>query len=129
MSPDKRHKFITDRIRYWRKRLGIDEGISISIKYVTQDDESHERVYASVDTSMLEYGRATVKIYDEVFASQNFAQLADESVCHEMVHLALHPLVAYCWSMFQGDEGKRAELERLEELVTTRFERTLTKRK
>lgn len=81
--------------------------------------------YAEIDLEKYEYGRVTIEIYDSVFSSPDFESLATASVFHEMFHLFLHPLTAYCANMFAGDAGKLQELERLEELVVNILERKI----
>lgn len=124
MTPKRRDKYILNRVKYWRKLLEIPDSLSIKIKYLT-NNSSESVDYAEIDLSMYEYGKVTIKIYDEVFASKQFEKDADESVFHEMLHLFFHPLTAYCSSMFGSDEGKKTELERIEELLVSTLERNI----
>lgn len=121
-------KYIQDRIEYWRERLRIDPNLGIRVKYVTNNDPNIT-YYASIDRNMMEYGQATMEIYDEVFASKDFERTADQTICHELLHLAFHPLIAFCDSMFTGDAGKLKETERLEEQVLGIIEGALTEYK
>lgn len=76
---------------------------------------------------MMEYDVATLEIFDEVFAAKDFRQTADRTICHEMLHLALYPLVAFVANMFTDEPGKIKEADRLEERVVTVLEGALTR--
>jgi hypothetical protein len=105
--------------------LRLDPELKIKIKYVTNNDPV-ERTFAQVDRSMMEYGTATLEVFDEVFAAQDFKKTADETICHEMLHFATHPFVAFLDSMFTNDEGKQKETERLEEQLVVLLQRAFT---
>lgn len=102
--------------------LGIEPKLKVTLKYQTTRDDDDERKWATIARDMMEYRHATLEIYDEVFLAPDFEKQADAAICHEVLHLALYPLIAYTHNMFEGDEGKRKELERLEEQVVTALE-------
>lgn len=78
-----------------------------------------------ITLDMVEYNKATLTIYDLVFLDQEFYKEADATILHEMLHIVMHPLTTFCYNMFEGDEGKRRELERLEEQVVTSLEKSI----
>ena len=125
LSPAARDKFIQDQIAYWRELLNIDTKLQLKVKYATNNDPV-DKDFASIDRDMIEYRRASMEVYDEVFASPNFEEDAEDTICHEILHLAFNPLISYCHNMFTGDEGKQKELERQEEHTVTLLADALT---
>ena len=125
MTPKLRDKFVTDSIAYWRDQLRIHPDLKIKLKYVTHRDEDEGRNYATVTREMMPYGSCIMEIFDEVFASKNFEKDADSTVCHEIIHLAMYPLISYCNNVLAGNEGGQKHLEELEEAFITSLERCL----
>ena len=126
MTPKERDKWISESISYWRHEFRIPPDLELKVKYVTNRDEDEDRKYATIAMGMVPYSKATLEIYDEVFAAKDFKDTADKAICHEILHLALYPLVSYCNNIFVGDEGKQRHLEELEETVVTTLERACT---
>lgn len=126
MKASERDKYIQKRLVYWMKVLQISEELDVKLKYTTTR-EDEDRRYAAIIRGHMPYGSATLEIYDELFTSKDFEETADETVCHEVIHLALYPLISYCINMFTGDPGKQQHLEDLEETVVTTLERALTR--
>lgn len=127
MSPSERDKWIKDSITYWRNEFRISPDLAITVKFVTNRDDDEDRKYATISLGLLPYNKATLEIYDDVFSSKDFKKTADQAICHEMLHIALSPLVCYCNNMFIGDEGKQRHLEDAEEAVVTLLEGTCTR--
>ena len=127
MTPQKRDKFITETLSFWRDQLRISPDLKIKLKYVTHREEDEGRNYAQISREMMPYGSCTMELTDEVFASKNFPKDADQTICHEILHLALHPLISYCNNMLNGNEGAQRHLEELEEAVITTLEGCLCK--
>ena len=88
-----------------------------------------DRDFGQTHFGMAPYGKITMEIYDEVFNAKDFEAEAEDTICHEMLHVALYPLISYCENMFDGDEGKKKELEKLEETIVTAMVAGLTKEK
>lgn len=124
-SPRQRDQFIVNQIAYWKSRLGIDPELSVRVKYVTNNDPV-EKNYAQIDRSMVEYGTATMEIFDEVFAAKDFEKTARDTIAHEMLHLALHSFAAFAYNLCNGNEGLQKEVERLEEGVVHKLQRAFT---
>jgi len=125
LGPEDRDQYIRDRIAYWRDRLRVSPSLKVKLKYITNNDPA-ERNYAQIDRSMIEYDSAVLEVYDEVFAAADFKKTAEETICHEVLHLAMYPLVAFLDSMFTNDEGKQKEVERLEEAVVNVLQKAFT---
>lgn len=105
-------------------KFRIHPDYAVSFAFKTHGDHDPERVWASIDLGTMEYWRARLTVYDELMgvASEKFEAMADRTICHEIAHLLVYPLVSYCDNMFTEDEGKKAELLKLEESLVSRIE-------
>jgi len=124
-TPKDKDEFIKNLITKWRNIFSIDTDLNIDVKYVAHREGDDETLYAATYVSMAQYGKVTIEIFDEVINSKDFEKEAESTIIHELLHVALHPLIAYCDNMFTGDDGKKKELERLEDHVITRIEKGL----
>lgn len=129
MTPKQMNDYLIQRVEHWRKKLRIDPDLELTVKFVTShSSDPCVTNYGEVFLSDIQYGRATIHIYDNVFKDDNFKVVADQTIFHELMHIALSDIMAYCENMFGDDDGKRAELTRLEETFITRMERSFAGR-
>ena len=128
-NPKQKDQYLQRMLRKWQKLFAIPQSIKIETKYVTHRHMDDERQDAEVFSEMAEYGKVLVEVYDDVFSSKDFEATAEETACHEMLHVALLPITSYCNNMFSGDEGKQKELTKLEEAFITSMVSGLVQRK
>lgn len=126
MNNKQRDGYIRKRLEYWLRFFRVDPDLKVSLKYATNPPMS-DRLFAEVDMTMIPYGRATIVVYDTVFAESNekFKYNADLSLCHEVMHIFFYPLIAYAGNMMGDNDGMHAELERIEESLITKMELAL----
>lgn len=116
-------EYVEKRVQHWKEALEIPSTIRIITKFAT-NNESQDIDFADCDLSMYEYGEIKMRLFDEVF--RRGEKDIDIAICHEMLHVFLHPLTAYCINMFGEDCGKKYELRRIEEYLIEKLERILS---
>lgn len=122
MTPEQRTKFINERVEFWREHLDLPRGLKINLKFVTHREDDDEKRYGRAFIDAMQYKKATIEIYDAVFTAHNFKEEAEKAVVHEMLHLAIHPLISYANNLFSDDSGKQKHLEDLEETFISTLE-------
>ena len=124
MMPSAKRKYFKDRVNYWARFFGVSKTIDVSVKFSEGTEDPSDA--AEVDLDHMQYLRATISAHPGLMSiERGFRKTADAAACHEVLHLVQHPLISYCENMFSGDEGKKAELEKLEEMVVTTLQNAL----
>ena len=125
MTPKQKIQFIDQRIQYWRNLLDLPHGLRLTIKYITPREDDDEQRYGRAFIHNMPYKRATIEIYEKVFAAPNFKEEAEKVIVHELMHLALNPLISFVSNIFSEASGNQKHLEDLEENFITTLEEAL----
>jgi len=66
------------------------------------------QVMADVDDSIAEYGYFKVRLYPALMSydGEEFKLVADSTICHECIHMALWPYTLYATHLYQKGEKK-----------------------
>lgn len=123
MTAEQKNDYIIQRMKYWRRKLLIDPNLKITVKFVTGHEHEGDSPYAEVFLGNIHYGKCVIHFYERLFSEEPFKETADRTVFHELIHICLNDITSYASNMFDGDDGKQKELERLEETFVTRMER------
>lgn len=126
MTPAQREKYIKERLAHWLAFFRIDPDLAVSLRYATNNDDGVTS-YGEVHLEGMRYGRATITIYDKVLTvgDAQFKAYADATICHEVLHLALYPLVNFCANALKEHDGLQDYLIELEEQFITKLERSI----
>lgn len=109
-------RFVSSRVRHWRKRLGL-AAWHIRVEYGPDPDEGSEASCMALP----EYGYATLR-----FDLPNIPpDEVDAWVVHELMHCYVWPLANAAHALAGGDKAKEEWVRTQEETLTTTLERLI----
>ena len=83
-------------------------------KFEPAKDIAHKtrgQVLADVDDSMAEYAHFKIRIYPALMSydGDDFRTVTDSVMCHECIHMALHPYTTYAYSVCEKLDKRRKQ--------------------